>query len=467
MSGKGRFVKNSLLFMLGSGLSKALGIIMLPLYTTQIPTSDYGAYDISLTLITIVSSIAYFELWSAVLRFMYDCADGKGKASVVRSGLVLMGGATLLFAALGSLMCATLSLNHPIWVMAYGFAAAAATFFCFVARGYGKNKEFAASGVLSSVVIAASNLVLILVLHVDYAALYMSYVLGSLAQCLYLSQVIRLGSVLRKAEGDSGLTKRLLAFAAPLCLNTASYWLLSSAARLVFNYMCGDAATGVFSVGNKFGQVIVLATTCFTYAWQDLSFSESSKGAGGDFFTRACSQYFVFLTAAFAVLLPVVRLVFPVFVHGDYCDALNLVPLALVVALASGYSGFVGNVFYAIKKTKTITVSTIVAGIVSVGSSPLLIEALGANGVNAAVLLGFIVNISIRSIVLRRQVGFRLCIGRVLACSAWIAASCVAFLLGFWWSIVAFVISLGIACYVYRNDISSMLKKLPNRKAQS
>mgnify|MGYP002235617686 CR=1 FL=1 len=83
MGNKGRFVKNSLLFLLGSGLSKALGIIMLPLYTSHIPTEDYGAYDISLTLITIVSSIAFFELWSAVLRFMYDFSkeDKKRRSS--------------------------------------------------------------------------------------------------------------------------------------------------------------------------------------------------------------------------------------------------------------------------------------------------------------------------------------------------------------------------------------------------
>ena len=48
MGSKKSFIKNSLLFMLGSGLSKALGIIMLPLYTSQIPTEDYGAYDIRL-----------------------------------------------------------------------------------------------------------------------------------------------------------------------------------------------------------------------------------------------------------------------------------------------------------------------------------------------------------------------------------------------------------------------------------
>lgn len=190
--------------MLGSGLSKALGIIMLPLYTSQIPTADYGAYDISLTFITIVSSVAYFELWSAVLRFMYDRVDDGGKASVVRSGLVLMCGATLLFGALGFIVCAVFSLGYPVWLVAYGIASSASTFFCFVARGYGKNREFTLSGVMSSVVIAVANVVLILGFHFDYSALYISYIFGSFLQCIYLGHATGIMGILRRSEVDGG-----------------------------------------------------------------------------------------------------------------------------------------------------------------------------------------------------------------------------------------------------------------------
>lgn len=456
MGSKKSFIKNSLLFMLGSGLSKALGIIMLPLYTSQIPTEDYGAYDISLTLITIVSSIAYFELWSAVLRFMYDRSDRNSKATVVRSGLYLLLCATVVFVILGVVLCSSLSLGHPVWLMSYGVAISTSTFFCFVARGYGKNTEFTLSGILSSVVIAVTNIGLILLLHFDYSALYISYVIGSIVQCVYLGWTIGIGEIVKSSEKDNELTKSLLRFAAPLCLNTASYWLLSSASRLVFNYMSGNAASGVFSVGNKFGQVIVLATTCFTYAWQDLSFSESSKGADSLFYTRACRTYLTFLSAAFALLLPMLRCAFPLFVRGSYGDAIDIVPLALVVALISGYSGFVGNVFYAIKKTKTITVSTVIAGLVAVGFSPLFINILGANGVNVAVLLGFIVNLAVRAFVLNREIGFKLCYKIVIPCSLWIALSCVAFWYGLLWSTISLICSIFIACYLFKDEVSSL-----------
>ena len=39
----------------------------------------------------------------------------------------------------------------------------------------------------------------------------------------------------------------------------------------------GNEANGIYAIGNKFSFVIGLITTCFTYAWQDLSFSKADE----------------------------------------------------------------------------------------------------------------------------------------------------------------------------------------------
>ena len=312
------------------------------------------------------------------------------------------------------------------------------------------------------IAVVGANLALILVLHLDYSALYISFVLGAFAQCSYLGRSVRLGALVAGGKADKSLMRELLRFSAPLCLNTASYWLLSSASRLVFNYMCGDAASGVFSVGNKFGQIIVLATTCFTYAWQDLSFSASSKGADGAFFTAACRKYLLFLVAALALLLPLVKLVFPLFVLGEYGDALSVVPLSLVVALVSGYSGFVGNIFYAIKETRAVGTSTVAAGVVAVACAPAAISLLGANGVNVSVLAGFLVNLLIRAVILGRKVGFDISPGTCALSAFWIAGTSVAFFSSPQITVLAFVLSLVTAAMVFRDDIRPIFRRFSN-----
>lgn len=72
-----QFIKNTAIFFVGNVLSKLISFVLLPMYTTMIPTDQMGVYDISITLTTMLLSVCYFEIWSAVLRYLYD---GKGES---------------------------------------------------------------------------------------------------------------------------------------------------------------------------------------------------------------------------------------------------------------------------------------------------------------------------------------------------------------------------------------------------
>ena len=52
-SGIKRFLKNSGVFFLGSVVSKAAMLMMLPLYTYYVDSADLGYYDLSTTCITL------------------------------------------------------------------------------------------------------------------------------------------------------------------------------------------------------------------------------------------------------------------------------------------------------------------------------------------------------------------------------------------------------------------------------
>ncbi len=132
---------------------------------------------------------------------------------------------------------------------------------------------------------------------------------------------------------------------------------MASASKILYNFIWGDSASGIFAIGQKFGTLITLVTTCFTFAWQDVSFSRANDPDHlAEFYSKGCDTYLRFLMTGMAVMLPVLRLIFPWFVKGDYTGAAAYIPLFILNALISGYSAFVGNLFYAIKDTKTIAI---------------------------------------------------------------------------------------------------------------
>lgn len=452
------FIKNSLLFLLGSVFSKLLNFILLPLYTTHIPTADFGMYDINTLYISLISSFLYFEIWSAVLRYMYDF-EGSEKYKVVKSSLFIFGISTVAFSGVTIAFCFIIRAEYMWLIVAWGITTALATYMSFLARGIGKNIDFAISGILNTSTCLCVNIILILGFNFNYSSLYIASICGAIVQSIYLLFRLRLIRQLTKTVKDNKLTKELFKYALPLCLNTAAYWLLHSSARAIYNLIEGDSASGIYSVGNKFGTIIVLATTCFTYAWQDLSFSASKEAPDVKLYSVASKKYLLFLSSFLCVALPALKLVFPILIKGDYVEAINYVPLFLIVAVASGYSAFIGNIFYAIKSTKIISISTIISGVVVVGLAFPFIKLWGANGANIAVLIGFLLNIAIRFFLLKRKISFEIPILQMLFASAWIAATTVLYVfLNEWLNIAVCAVNLVILVLVFRKDIKKMFK---------
>ena len=398
------FAKSSLVFFVGSTLSKVITIALLPLYTNVLPSADYGYFDVSVTCVTLLTSFLYCDVWTSVMRFMRDDLEGEAPRIVTASGWVVFGCSTALDYVIG--IAAGLILDIPSLglILLYGTFLNLQTMFSYIARGWGDNVRFAVSGIISSAVNVGLNLILIVSFGWGYEALYVAFVAGSLSQCLYLFVSLRMWE--RLARPSVSKVRELFLYSAPLCLNSVAYWLLNSLGRVVVSFALSLSASGIFAVGSRFGSVVNLATSCFTYAWQDIAFT--SERRPGSYFSRAVTRYAVFLMDALIVMLPAISLVFPVLIGSGYGEAYGVVPSFLMVAAISAVSTFVGNIFYVIRDTKTIGKTMAISCLVNVVLTYPLTACLGPNGTNLAIALAFLANIAIRLAVLREQISMRM-----------------------------------------------------------
>lgn len=423
------FIKNTAIFFVGSILSKIIAFLLLPLYTSIVPADQMGIYDVSITLVTMLLSVCYFEIWSAALRYLYDGKSEEEKNSVIRSGLLIFLASSTVFFVVNAVVCALLGYKYILLLLGYGVSYAATSYFSFIARGLGQNKDFSISGVLNTLVQLLLNVVLLVYVHMDYSALYISFIIGSCTQVLYLLVRTRTIHRVSNCKSNRALTMELLRYALPLCLNTVAYWMLNSSNRLVYNWFFGNEASGIYSIGGRFGSIIALATTCFTYAWQDMAFSSANDDSeqARKLYTNACNKYQQFLSAATVLILPTIKIAFPILIKGNYGSAEGIVPSFIIVAIFSGYSAFVGNIFYAIKDTKIISISTIIAAVVNLMVCVPFIWFGGALGTNLSIMVAFAVNIGIRTVILKKRIGFSPCSVDLLRSLVWIGATTVVY----------------------------------------
>lgn len=404
-----KFLKNSSLFFIGTILSKALTFFLLPLYSYLIPTEDMGVYDISITIMTIVASICFFEIWTGVLRKVYENKTHEDKLSIISDGLKIFLISSLAFIALCVGISFIIGYKYKIWILTYMLTYMLTNFFTFAARGLGYNKRFAFSGFLCSLITVTLNLILLLVLNFDYSALYISATLGFAGQILFLLISCKLYKIIPLVFSKKPINTSLVKFCMPLCVNTIAYWCLTSLNRVIFNSIYGDSASGIFALGARFSTLVLLVTTCFTYAWQDLSFSESDENSNAcALYTKGSNLYMCFLTIGFLTILPFLYFLSPYLIKGDYVAAIPLLPLFILSSMISGFSSFLGSTFYAIKDTKSILITTLVGTFINLVLCYPLIKLFGPNGVNLSTCISFIGIIITRAMILRKKINFKI-----------------------------------------------------------
>lgn len=455
-----RFIKSSGVFFIGSVLSKAIVLLMLPLYTNRIPTQDMGYYDLSLTYITIATSFLFFDIWVAILRYMYDGKTLAQQATAIKSGFSIFGASSAVYLILGLGFAAIFHPDAIGLILLCGLFQNVANLLSFCVRGFQKNREFAISGIVSTLVTVLVNLILILGFGVGYRSLYIAAMAGYAAQAVYLLLYGGIFSSLKLGSFDKAVARSMFRYSLPLCLNSIAYWVLTSLNRIVLNGVYGTEANGIYAIGNKFSFVIGLITTCFTYAWQDLSFSKADEKDVGRFYSQASTMYAKVLLLCTALALPAIKVAFPILIGEAYRSAEVTIPLFLTVAAVSAISTFIGNIFYAIKETRTIFISMVISAVTNVLLCYPLVKQFHINGANLSVLISFTVNILVRCIVLKKRIGFRLdksiCV--MLLPLAVISAGFV--LLSWKLNLLVFAGVLAFAVFCFRTYLKAFLMKL-------
>lgn len=402
-----RFIKNSLIFFIGTILSKFLSFFLLPLYSRVIPTSDMGKFDVSITIMTMVASICFFEIWSGLLRMAYEKETIDDKIESIAGGLQIFILSSILFTILCISLCFIIGYKYKFFILLYMLTYMLSNFLSFSARGLKYNKTFAFSGFINSVLMVGSNLFLLLKVNLDYSALYISASIGFLGQSLFLFFSCKLYKTIPHMFKWKSANFSLIKFCLPLALNTIAFWCLTSLNRVVFNAIYGDSASGLFALGARFSTLVTLITTAFNYAWQDLSFSKNSKGTNpSSLYSKGSNLYMYFLFTGFIIILPALFFIAPLFVTGDYSGAISLLPLFILSSVISAFSSFLGTTFYAIKDTKSVLITTLLGTATNILLSYPVIKLLGPDGVNIATSIAFLVIIIVRIIILKRKIGF-------------------------------------------------------------
>lgn len=415
MSTTKTLMKSAIVYFFGNILSRMIVFFMLPIYTTYISPENYGYFDLTVNYITIITSILFLDIWCGIMRFMFDSEEKLDKLKTIYSSLPIYGASLCFYFVAFIALNAFIKIQYFPLVLLYGTLTTLQNLYGYVVRAFGKSVLYATSGLICTAITVMINIIMIVGLNKSYWSLYIAFSVGIFAQIIMMEISVKLIPNFSMKLIDKTLLKQLFRFSLPLCINSVAYCFLTSFNRIVIVHVLGEAQNGYFAIANKFTVLINLIGTCFFLAWQESVFKQEGEHMGSsEYYSKAAHLYIRFLLMGTVCMIPLIGIVFQFIINDAYHSAKLLVPLSLLGISVSLYSTFIGSIFNALKQSRIISISSIIASTVSVISLYLLIYQIGVQAATIAFLIGYSVNAAIRVLLLRKKINFQFAVKPLL-----------------------------------------------------
>ena len=369
-------VKNTLIYAIGNFGSKFLAYVMVLVYSYYITPEELGYYDVVLTTISMIQPLVIFQINDGVFRFLVD-SDKHQQTAIVGNAMKFLCITTIASELAFAIFCGFINVQYAVWI---GLLLVTTMFFVLmqdIIRGLGLNKEYAAYGVLNSVVMLVLETLGLIVLHMGVETLFFSKV------CAYSACIITM--FVRHRELSQALhekiskkvLKPILKYSAPLVPNTICWWVVNSSDRYIILFALGAAYNGIYSMSTKFPTILTMVTSIFYLAWQETAIKEYNTPERDRFFSDIFQKYYVLLFSLCLCAIPATKIVIELFVSEAYKEAWRYTGFLYLGAAFSALCGFLGIGYQISKETARSLATTIFAAILNFGVNVACVKFIG------------------------------------------------------------------------------------------
>lgn len=393
------FIENFLVYGLGGIISKIIPLIMVPIVTRLMPSTEYfGISDLSNTVVSFASALAVMGMYDAMYRMFFEKEDDEYKKDICSTALV--------FTVFTSIVVFLALLVFRKQVAYYFFSDRKYAYVVYISaiatlvgatnsiisaptRMQNQRKIFLITNTISPIISYGISIPMLLNGYYTIALPLAAAISGVTMEVIF-------GILNRKwfdfKQFDVKLLKQLLIIAVPLLPNFLIYWVFNSCDKVMITNMIGIGAAGIYSVGSKLGNCSQLIYTAFAGGWQYFAFSTMKE----DNQVKSNSLVFEYLgIISFIVTTFVCAWSYPIFkilFTKQYLSGYIVAPYLFFAPLLQMLFQVACNQFIVVKKTWPNMFILSTGAIVNVIINYFLIPVLGIEGASLATLLGYVVS---------------------------------------------------------------------------
>ena len=405
MEKKKKLLMNTIIIGIGKFSSQVIVFTLLPLYTSHLTTSEYGTYDSLVAIATFLTPFITLLFEESMFRYLIEYRESEKKSKVISNTLLFCIFSLTIFCVLYLIICIFWKFKYWQYFLIYIIFNVLYSISNAIARGLGKIKEYSISNFIANIFTVIFNLITILILKLGVPGLFISYSLGIFLAILYTFLNLNIYKFFSLKNFDIDLFKSMLSYSLPLVPNSVSWSIINVSDRVMLTYMSSSSMNGLYSVANKFPQVMGSVYNFFSIAWKE---SASVELGDEEYYREIFHKVIKLLLIIASGILLILPWVYGLFVAESFSESYKYVPVLLIAMLFSNISEFYSGILIAYKDTKTIGITTIIAASINIIVNLVLIHKLGIWAATISTIISTFAIFMLRKNIIKKYVHIKI-----------------------------------------------------------
>lgn len=390
-------LKHSSIYAASNAISRLIGFIMIPVYTTYLSPNDYGVMELLALTTNLIRMVVGMGASSGIGRFYFDFEEQSDRNKVISSAYIGLGVIALPIAGLLMTLSGTFSelvLDDAGYRRVFMVA--------FASMGLGMMNEIGIAyyrTVQKSVVVTvislirlvadlSLNILFVVVLEWGVWGIFVATFISSLGVFLVQTPL-----VLKEVGYRFSLqvVKDLIKFGAPLIPSNIATYIVIASDRYFIKEFVSLSQTGIYSLGYRFGTVVNnFVISPFIQIWFPRRFEMFKQPDSEHIFARIFTYFcFALLYCGLVIAVPS-REMIEIVADERYWEAYRIIPLLTLAHVIFSFFYHFNIGIMIEKKTKYFAYINGMNAVLNVGLNILLIPMYGIWGAAFSTLGSYI-----------------------------------------------------------------------------
>lgn len=439
MSRNKELAKNTAVLTFGKICTQCISFLLLPLYTAILAVEDYGVFDLMITYATLLLPLVNWQFDQGVFRFMLDCRGQKAKQSDIFSTIFVVNTIqSLVYTIILMIISVFAKFSYGPFLCAYVVLHVYTALLLQFVRGLGNNKVYAMASFISASTTIVFNVITLVVLHMELRGLFCATLLAQVCAIIYLAIMIKPWNYFSLKRISKEIFKSIGKYSLPLIPNNLAWWVVNVSDRTIVSLVLGVAINGIYTVANKFSNVFINFYNIFNLSWTEtvsVHFQDEDRDC---FLSETMTTLYKLFSCACLGIVACMPFIFPIMVNEKYADAYPQIIILMYAMLCRVVVGLYSCVYIALKESKKIAYTSIMAAVINISVHLLLIGKFGLYAASLSTLVAF------GSMAIRRYFDINKTMHMKISSSALVSSIVLAVFLTGTYYINNFIINIGM-----------------------